>query len=144
MQQANLSKRQTLTLHCWATVRKIVRAILSDRYHICLTCLWRLCILAKRLYGSRWNLARGRPRPRPYCVRWGPGSLQKGGQHVIHAGLKLEVSLTQKRLIFFRAFKSLHGSTGANFSHVVLKTVIAKHTSPYFCERRGGLGQRYH
>jgi len=28
--------------------------------------------------------------------------------HVIYAGLKLEVSLTQKRLMFFRAFNSLH------------------------------------
>ena len=36
------------------------------------------------------------------------------------------MSLTQKRLMFFRTFSSLHG--GANFSHVVLKIIIVKHT----------------
>ena len=41
--------------------------------------------------------------------------------HVIYAGLVLEVSL---RLMFFRAFNSLHGSVGANFSNVVLKIII--------------------
>jgi len=46
------------------------------------------------------------------------------------AGVKLEVSLTQKRLMFFRAFNSLHGSIGANFSPVVLKIIIVKHTNP--------------
>jgi len=40
----------------WATVYKTVRPMLSDR---CLSvCLWRWCIVAKRLDGSRWNLAR--------------------------------------------------------------------------------------
>jgi len=42
------------------------------------------------------------------------------------AGVKLEVSLTQKRLMFFRAFNSLYGSVGANFSRIVLKIIIAK------------------
>jgi len=42
--------------------------------------------------------------------------------------MKLEVSLTQKGLMFFRAFSSLHGSVGANFSYVVLTIIIVKHT----------------
>jgi len=60
------------------------------------------------------------------------------------AGVKLEVSLAQKRLMFFRAFNSLNGSIGANFSYVLLKIIIVKHTSPYFCEWRGGLEQQCH
>ena len=36
------------------------------------------------------------------------------------------MSLTQKRLMFFRAFNSLYGSIGANFSRIVLKIIIAK------------------
>jgi len=32
--------------------------------------------------------------------------------------------------MFFRAFNSLYGSVGANFSHVVLKIIIVKHTHP--------------
>jgi len=32
--------------------------------------------------------------------------------------------------MFFRAFNSLHGSIGANFSPVVLKIIIVKHTNP--------------
>jgi len=40
----------------WATVCKTVRPMLSAR---CLSvCLWRWCIVAKLLDGSRWNLAR--------------------------------------------------------------------------------------
>jgi len=34
--------------------------------------------------------------------------------------------------MFFRAFSSLHGSIGANFSHVVLKIIIVKHTQSLF------------
>jgi len=46
-----------------------------------LVCLWRCCIVAKRLDGSRvkdetW-LA-GRPQPRPHCVRWGSSPPPKG------------------------------------------------------------------
>jgi len=43
----------------WATVCKTVRRMLSDRCLSCpvLACLWRWCIVAKRLDGSRWNLA---------------------------------------------------------------------------------------
>jgi len=37
-----------------ATVCKTVRPMLPD---CCLSCLWRWCIVAKRLHGSRWNLA---------------------------------------------------------------------------------------
>jgi len=32
--------------------------------------------------------------------------------------------------MFFRAFNSLHGFAGTNFSHVVLKIIIVKHTVP--------------
>jgi len=35
------------------------------------------CIAAKRLYGSRCHLVRGRPRPRPHCVTCGPSSPRK-------------------------------------------------------------------
>jgi len=34
--------------------------------------------------------------------------------------------------MFFRAFNSLHVSIGANFSHVVLKIIIVKHTESLF------------
>jgi len=39
----------------WVTVCKPVRPMPSDR---CLSVLWRWCIGAKRLDGSRWNSAR--------------------------------------------------------------------------------------
>jgi len=43
----------------WATVCKTVRPMLSVRCLSCLcVCLWRSCTVAKRLDGSRWNLAR--------------------------------------------------------------------------------------
>jgi len=38
----------------WATICKMVQPMLSDR---CLSCLWHWCIVAKRLVGSRRNLA---------------------------------------------------------------------------------------
>jgi len=38
----------------WVTVCKTVRPMLSLR---CPVCLWRWCTVAKRLDGSRWNLA---------------------------------------------------------------------------------------
>jgi len=44
----------------------------------------------------------------------------------------VEVSLAQKRLMFIRAFNSLHGSVEANFSHVVLKIITVKHTQSVF------------
>jgi len=47
------------------------------------------------------------------------------------AGVKLKVSLTQKRLKFFREFNSLYASTGANASHVVLKMIV-KHAKSSF------------
>jgi len=50
--------RNYCTFGFWATVCKTVRPMLSDR---CLSCLWRWCIVAKRLHGSRchlvWRLA---------------------------------------------------------------------------------------
>jgi len=46
----------------WTTVSKTVRPMLSDCCPVCVSCLpaslWRWCIVAKRLDGSRWNLAR--------------------------------------------------------------------------------------
>ena len=41
------------------------------------------------------------------------------------AGAKQEMSLTPKRLVFFRAFNSLYGSVGANFSRAVLKIITS-------------------
>ena len=42
----------------WATVCKTVRPVLSDHcLSVCLVCLWCWCIVAKRMDGSRWNLA---------------------------------------------------------------------------------------
>jgi len=59
----------------WATVCKMVRLMLWDRCPVCLSCLWRWCIAAKRLAnlaGSRWwhggGLGPGD------SVRWGPSS----------------------------------------------------------------------
>ena len=40
------------------------------------------------------------------------------------AGTKLKVSLSQKRLKFFRAFNSLYASIGANASHVVMTHLL--------------------
>jgi len=48
----------------WATVSKTVRIMLLNRrlsypsVLYCSVCLWRWCIVAKRLDGPRWNLAR--------------------------------------------------------------------------------------
>jgi len=41
---------------------------------------WPMSIVAKRLDGSRCHLVlvRGKPRPRPHCVRLGPSSPAKG------------------------------------------------------------------
>jgi len=47
--------------------------MLSDRclsVLSCLSCLWRWCIVAKRFYGSIWNLA---------CVGLGPGHIVLDG-----------------------------------------------------------------
>ena len=44
------------TVIYWATVYKMVRPMLSDHCPS-LSCLWRWWIAAKRLNGSRWNLA---------------------------------------------------------------------------------------
>jgi len=37
-----------------------------------------MSVVAKRLSGLRCHLYRGRPRPRRFCVRWGPSSSPKG------------------------------------------------------------------
>ena len=48
---AHLSKMQSFSL--WATVCKTVHPMLLDRcLSVCLSCLWRWCIVAKRLDGS--------------------------------------------------------------------------------------------
>ena len=59
---------------CWATVCKAVRPVLSDR---CLSCqsvcdIGVLCPNGWMDQDATWY--RGRPRPRPHCVRWGPSS----------------------------------------------------------------------
>jgi len=41
----------------WATVCKTVRRMLSDPLSVLSVCLWHSCTVAKRLDGSRWNLA---------------------------------------------------------------------------------------
>jgi len=58
-----------------ATVSK--RFALCYRSLVCLSvlsvvpvCLWRWCIVAKRLDRSTWNWHGGRLRPLPHCVRW--------------------------------------------------------------------------
>jgi len=52
----------------------------------CLLCLWHWCIVAKRLDGSRWNLAcRYRPRPWPHCFRWGPSSPKRAEPQIFSA-----------------------------------------------------------
>jgi len=40
---------------------------------------WPMSIVAKRLDGSRWHLARRWPRSRPHCARWGFSSPPKKG-----------------------------------------------------------------
>ena len=67
---------------CYRTVVQSVCLscpVLSVSY---MSCLQRWCIVAKRLDGSRWNLARRyRHQPRPHCIRWGPSSSSpKGAQ----------------------------------------------------------------
>ena len=67
----------------WATVCKTVRPMLSDR---CLSCLSVCDVGVFWPNGSMdqdatWH--RGRPQPRPDCVRWGPSSppQKKRGGH---------------------------------------------------------------
>ena len=43
--------------HFWATVCKTVRPMLSDHCPVCPVRLWHSWTVAKRLDGSRWNLA---------------------------------------------------------------------------------------
>jgi len=48
-----------LNFNFGATVCKTIHPMLSDRCLSCfvyLSCLWRWCIIAKWLDGSRWNL----------------------------------------------------------------------------------------
>jgi len=47
-----------MSLIFWATVYKTARPMLSVRcLSVLSVCLWRWCIVTKRLDGSRWNLA---------------------------------------------------------------------------------------
>jgi len=53
---------KSLTSKCnifWVTVTvcKMVHPMLSDHCLSCSVCLWRWCIVAKRLDGLRWHLA---------------------------------------------------------------------------------------
>jgi len=61
-------------IHFWLTVCKMVRPILSVRcLSVCPVCdvavLWQNGRMDQH---ETWH--RGRPRPRPDCVRWGPSS----------------------------------------------------------------------
>jgi len=53
-----------------------------------------MSIVAKRLNGSSWNLARSRPRPSPNCVKWGPSSPPPQG----HSPQLSAMSVVVKRL----------------------------------------------
>ena len=67
----------------WATVCKTVCPMLSDRCPVCLSC--PVCNVGA-LWPNGWmdqdeTWRAGRPRPWPYCVRWGPSSPSvKGAQ----------------------------------------------------------------
>jgi len=64
-----------LRISFWATVCKTVCPILSDHCpSVCPVCLWCLCIVAKRLDGSRCHLVQRQASARPHCVKWGPSS----------------------------------------------------------------------
>jgi len=41
--------------------------------------IWPMSLVAKQLDGSRCHLVRGRPRPRPHCVTFGPSSPSQKG-----------------------------------------------------------------
>jgi len=59
----------------WATVCKMVCPIDAiGPFSVRLSCLWRWCIVAKRLDGSR-----SPPRPWPHWIRWGPSSPPQRG-----------------------------------------------------------------
>jgi len=47
----------TTCLHFWATICKNGSPYAIHPLSVCLVCLWRWCIVAKWLDGSRWNLA---------------------------------------------------------------------------------------
>ena len=64
----------TLFFDFWETICKMVGPMLSDRCLSVLSCLWCWCTVAKRLDGSRWNLACRQASAWPHCVRWGPSS----------------------------------------------------------------------
>jgi len=52
--------------------------MLSDRsLSVLFVCLWRWCIVAKQFDGLHATCYGGRPRPRPYCVRWWPSVPQE-------------------------------------------------------------------
>jgi len=67
----------------WATVCRTVRRLSVRCLSVSPVCLSATLVyfVVKQLDGSRRNLAKGRPPPRPHCVRWGPSSaLSKGAQ----------------------------------------------------------------
>ena len=64
-------------VYFWATICKMVRPVLSDRCPVCLS-VCPVCDIGV-LWPNGWmdhaeTWHGGRPRPRPYCVRWGPSS----------------------------------------------------------------------
>jgi len=84
------SPNQTFWIHpCHPDSSRICAYILSGRpfakrfalcylsvvcLSVCPVCLWRWCIVAKRVDRSICHLVRGRHWPRPRCVRWRPSS----------------------------------------------------------------------
>jgi len=66
----------------WATICKTVRPMLSDRCLSCAVCLCNIGVLWPNSWmdqSETWH--RGRPRPRPHCIRWGPSSPSPKGAH---------------------------------------------------------------
>jgi len=66
----------------WATISKLVRPMLSDRYPVCLSC----AVCDGVLWPNGWTdqdetWHAGRPRPWPHCVRWdaAPPPPKEGG-----------------------------------------------------------------
>jgi len=69
----------------WATIRKTVRRMLSDRCPVCDVGV--LCPNGCMDQDETWHA--GRPRPWPHCVRWGPSSPSPKGEQPPIFGLYL-------------------------------------------------------
>jgi len=50
-----------------------------------------MSVVAKRLDGSRCQLVRRYPRSRPYCVRWGSISPERGTAPLLYSFLSMSI-----------------------------------------------------